>query len=318
MAGQMTFTVATGRFAAAGSRQGPRHRENEDSLRIAEAPDAAIGATHGNLYVVCDGVGGHNRGEVASAIAVEELARAYFATASDDAAENLTAAVAAANVQVLRSAEADEANSGMATTVVAAAVIGGRIVVANVGDSRAYIVTGETLRQVSRDHSLVQDQVERGFITPEEARTSPQRNVITRALGLAETVETELRTQDEPAAPTRLVLCTDGVHGVVDDVELAQAVGRLAPVAAVRAILDLVDERNGHDDATLIVVDLMQEIAQSAATPSPEPIADTAEAATQPLSADGPPLESAPATPAAPDNKRAGFFGRLFRRRGGR
>jgi protein phosphatase len=269
MAEQRTFAIETSRFAAAGSRQGPRHRENEDALRLAEAATPELFARYGNLYVVCDGVGGHNRGEVASALAVETLAQAYFKTPGEDAVADLDAAVAAANVEVLRSAEADEASSGMATTVVAVAIRGGQIFIANVGDSRAYLISGGTIRQLSRDHSLVQDQVERGFITPEEARVSPQRNVITRALGLADTVETELRTQDGARrASTRLLLCTDGVHGVVEDAELAQHAGTQEPVEAVRAILELVDQRNGRDDATLVIVDLDAEVAPAATPPA--------------------------------------------------
>jgi len=313
MAEPGTFTIETSRFAAAGSRQGPRHRENEDALRLAEAATPDEFARYGNLYVVCDGVGGHNRGEVASALAVETLARAYFATPGDDAVADLDAAVAAANVQVLRSAEADEASNGMATTVVAVAVRAGQIVIANVGDSRAYLVSGETIRQLSRDHSLVQDQVERGFITPEEARVSPQRNVITRALGLADTVETELRTQDDaPIARTRLLLCTDGVHGVVDDAELAQHVGTLDPAAAVRAILELVDQRNGRDDATLVIVELDAEVASPTAEPEPGAPVAPETGAPQTESDAVAPAESQHAT--AP--RKRGFFSRLFRRGG--
>lgn len=266
MGGPRTYAVETGRHAAGGTRMGPRHAENEDSLRIAEAVTPEQTATHGHLYLVADGVGGHNRGEVASALAVDAIARAYFAAGDGAPTQRLEAAIAQANLEVHRSAETVDENSGMATTIVAATVRDGQIAVANVGDSRAYLVTGGEIRQISRDHSLVQDQVDHGWLTPEEARVSPQRNIITRALGLAEIVEIDLRTEQEAAARTRLVLCTDGVHGVVEDGELAGVAGTLDPATAVQRILALVDERRGRDDATLIIVEIDAELPPPAAS----------------------------------------------------
>src|SRR5579875_1251693 len=243
------YALALGLRAAGGSRRGPLHAQNEDAFRLAESVDPAARATHGDLYIVCDGVGGHRQGAVASTLAVDAVAQAYFAAPPGDPAANLAAAIAVANREVHRSGEAERENAGMATTVVAAAVLERKIVVANVGDSRAYLIRDGAIEQLSRDHSLVQDQVESGMITPAEARASPRRNIITRALGLAGTVETDLSARPRPAPRARLLLCTDGVHGVLDEIA-----GRMMPAAAVRAILDLVEERRGSDDASLIVV----------------------------------------------------------------
>src|SRR5207249_2541058 len=124
-----------GRLAAGGSRQGPKHRENEDSFRIVE-PDERT-TSHGNLYVVCDGVGGHQKGEVASALAVDVIERAYYGGAAEGAEANLVTAINEANRLVHESAEADSGEGpSMATTVVAAAVLDEQIIVGNVGDSR--------------------------------------------------------------------------------------------------------------------------------------------------------------------------------------
>jgi serine/threonine protein phosphatase PrpC len=257
MATDERFVIVTGRSGVGGSRRGPRHVENEDNLRLHEPEAGDARFSHGNLYIVADGVGGHMKGEVASALAVDELTRAYFEAGAEDPSANLLTAINAANLRIHESAEAEtDEGPPMATTVVVAAVLKDQIVVANVGDSRAYIVGDGVIRQISHDHSWVQDQLDSGRMTVEEARISPRRNVITRALGLGVEVEAELKTESDPSAHTRLVLCTDGVHGVIDDDELAALVEGHEPQAAVERILARVDERQGRDDATIIIVDL--------------------------------------------------------------
>ncbi|HLZ72281.1 MAG TPA: protein phosphatase 2C domain-containing protein [Dehalococcoidia bacterium] len=251
------FNIQTGRLAAGGSRQGPKHLENEDSFRLSEPDRAALRASHGNLYVVADGVGGHLKGEVASALAVESVERAYFAAQTGDPVTDLIEAVGQANRRVHESA-AQQTDEGlpMATTVVAAAVLDDQIIVANVGDSRAYVVGDGQIRQLSHDHSWVQDQLDSGKLTPEEARHNPRRNIITRALGLDHKVEAEVKTETDTGGQTRLVLCSDGVHGVIDDDELAAKIEGVEPQAAVESVLALVEERKGRDDATLVVVEV--------------------------------------------------------------
>ncbi|MHB8577265.1 MAG: PP2C family protein-serine/threonine phosphatase [Dehalococcoidia bacterium] len=264
-----SFNIQKGRFAVGGSRQGPKHRENEDSFRLAEPPPQRGG--RGNLYVVADGVGGHRKGEVASALAVDVIQRAYFAGKGGDAAANLIAAIGEANLRVHESAGSDnDEGPSMATTVVAAAVLDEQIVVANVGDSRAYIVGDGAIRQLSHDHSWVQDQIDSGHITPEEARTSPRRNIITRALGLDRQVQTDVKTETDTATHTRLVLCSDGVHGVVEDDELAQLIEGVEPETAVEKVLALVDSRGGKDDATVIVVEVFNRVTSDVAIEAPK------------------------------------------------
>lgn len=256
------FNIQTGRFAAGGSRRGPKHPENEDSFRLAEPEEASLRASHGNLYVVADGVGGHAKGEVASSLAVEVLEKAYFGAPTADAVANLVDAIGEANSRVHESASMQTGQGlGMATTVVAAAVLDDQIIVANVGDSRAYVVGDGQIRQLSHDHSWVQDQLDSGRLTPEEARHNPRRNIITRALGLDHKVEAEVKTETDTGGKTRLVLCSDGVHGVVEDEELAGMVEGLEPQAAVEKVLALVEERNGRDDATLVVVEVGNKVS---------------------------------------------------------
>ncbi|HEY7296153.1 MAG TPA: protein phosphatase 2C domain-containing protein [Dehalococcoidia bacterium] len=251
------FNIQTARHAAGGSRQGPKHPENEDSFLLSEPDAAARRASHGNLYVVADGVGGHQKGEVASALAVKVVEQAYFAADTGDSVTDLVEAIGQANSRVHESAVLQPGQGlGMATTVVAAAVLDDQIIVANVGDSRAYVVGDGRIRQLSHDHSWVQDQLDSGRLTPEEARHNPRRNIITRALGLNHKVEAEVKTETDTGGQTRLVLCSDGVHGVLDDNELAGMVEGLEPQAAVERVLALVEERNGRDDATVVVVEV--------------------------------------------------------------
>jgi protein phosphatase len=267
MSDDRRFSVQAGRLATGGTRIGPRHSENEDSLRIAEPDSPDVVASHGKLYIVADGVGGHAKGEVASSLAVEEVERVYYGTNRGNAVGNLVFAISEANLRVHETASVDESEGlSMATTVVAAAVLDDQIVVANVGDSRAYVVGGGSIRQLSRDHSWVQEEVESGRLTPEEARRNPRRNIITRALGLTNQVLTEIKTETDTAAHARLVLCTDGVHGVLDDDELRGIVESLPPREAVQRVLELVDERKGRDDATLIVAELGGHVSEE-----PEP-----------------------------------------------
>lgn len=256
MSDDQRFSVQAGRVSAGGSRIGPRHSENEDCLRIAEPDAPEVAGSHGKLYIVADGVGGHAKGEVASSLAAEEVERVYYAADRGNAVGNLVFAISEANLRVHETASVDESDGlSMATTVVAAAVLDDQIVVANVGDSRAYVVGGGQIRQLSRDHSWVQEELESGRLTPEEARRSPRRNIITRALGLTNQVLTEIKTETD-TTHARLVLCTDGVHGVLDDDELRGIVESLPPRDAVARVLELVDERHGRDDATLIVAEL--------------------------------------------------------------
>lgn len=255
MTNPQRFRLELGRSAVAGSRQGPKHPQNEDSFALVEPEAEEVLGTYGCLYIVADGVGGHSDGEVASALAVETVRHGYYAGTRATAAENLAAAIDEANVRVHASAATgSDPDHGMATTIVAAAVLRGQIVVANVGDSRAYIAGDGRLQQLSHDHSWVQEALDRGRLTPEEARQSTRRNIITRALGLGDQVEADVRTERAPQQHTRLVLCTDGVHGVLDDDELRQIVEGMPPQTAVARILSVVETRRGHDDATVIVV----------------------------------------------------------------
>ncbi|MBN1192225.1 MAG: Stp1/IreP family PP2C-type Ser/Thr phosphatase [Coriobacteriia bacterium] len=205
------------------------------------------------LFAVADGLGGHHAGEVASSTAIDTLLEAAPRAAD---AKSLGRAVRRANTAVIQAAESGLGRSGMGTTLTAAMVDGTRIAVAHVGDSRAYLLHFGELQQLTQDHSMVADLVRQGQLTAEESRHHPNRSVITRALGsdpnmLVDTFEIEAADGD------RLLLATDGLTSMVDDDRIEQALGsEPTPQAAVDALVDSALTAGGHDNITVVVVDI--------------------------------------------------------------
>lgn len=220
---------------------GHARSHNEDAL-IARPP----------LFAVADGLGGHKAGEVASEIAVETLAR--LAPTTPDATA-LADAVTAANAAIVAAVAEGRGRQGMGTTLTAAVVRGTHAVVAQVGDSRAYLLANGHLSRVTRDHSLVGDMVRAGTLTEEQARNHPQRSVITRALGSRPDVEAD--TYDISASPgDRLLLCSDGLHGMIVDSEIEEVLlGATDAEDAVRSLVDAALDAGGLDNVTAIVVE---------------------------------------------------------------
>ncbi len=214
---------------------------NEDSLLV-KPP----------LYAVCDGMGGHEAGEVASEIAVEELRR--HAPAEPDA-DALGHAVDEANLAIIRAVSEGIGREGMGTTCTAAMLDGDRLAIAQCGDSRAYLLHAGTLQQLTRDHSLVADLIERGEIQPEEARTHPWRSYITRALGLDPRIHADLYELAADAGD-RLMLCSDGLYSMVDDAEICRILAHTAdPQDAADALTEAALAAGGNDNISVIVVD---------------------------------------------------------------
>lgn len=215
---------------------------NEDSLVVTPP-----------LFAVADGMGGHAAGEVASEIAVRVL--------SEQAPEHpdgvaLARAVEEANRAVIQAAHEGLGRQGMGTTMTAAMLEGERLVIAQVGDSRAYLLHQGKLQQLTRDHSLMADMIEAGQLTPEEARTHPQRSVITRALGSdvhlhPDIYEINVETGD------RLLICSDGLSGMVLDDEIERILCRVQdPQRCASQLVNEAIAAGGHDNVTVIVVDV--------------------------------------------------------------
>ena len=236
------MTPRTKQSWAALSDIGRVRTHNEDSV-LAQPP----------LFVVADGLGGHEAGEVASAIAVETL-RDHAPRRPD--AKALARAVKAANREVIRAAREGYGKAGMGTTMTTAIVEGTRIVVAHVGDSRAYLLHDGRLEHISEDHSMVADMIRRGQLTEAEARYHPNRSVITRALGtdpnmIADTYEVDASPGD------RLLLCSDGLTGMLEDAAIAEMLGGYRdPAVAARTLIDAANDAGGHDNVSVVIVDI--------------------------------------------------------------
>jgi serine/threonine protein phosphatase PrpC len=222
---------------------------NEDNVNSIVPQDLQLLQKKGALFVVADGMGGHEHGEVASKIAVDEVGARYY-QGGEDVADALTQAIKYANTLVYKGA--DDAQKGMGSTCIAAVVQGSAAYIANVGDSRAYIVRDGEVRQISRDHSWVEEQVHAGIITEEQARTHAQRNVITRCLGSQEDVEVDLFIEPVQMGDI-LVLCTDGLSSLVRNEELREVVETYSSEESVERLIAQAKERGGPDNITALV-----------------------------------------------------------------
>ena len=234
-----------------------RHRkDNQDSFVFRELDGAA-------LLLVCDGMGGAQAGSVASSVAVAAFSafvEERFAQGPRDDPEwwedTLAEACAQANQKVFELAQANPEYRGMGTTLVAALALPGESYVVNVGDSRCYLLENGMIRQVTVDHSLVQLLVDRGEITPDQARIHPQKNLITRALGVDSHVEYDLNRLS-PRPGSRLLLCSDGLSNMLEDRTLLCLSGQEGdPERFCQRLLEQALERGAPDNVTVVLAQL--------------------------------------------------------------
>jgi len=226
---------------------------NEDFVDFHVPADTQQLERKGAIYLVADGMGGHQAGEIASQGAVETVIQHYYAAPQADVGGSLVQALHAANQWIQEQAQADPSKSGMGTTMVAAVILGRKLYVANVGDSRAYLVGKSGLTQITEDHSWVEEQVRAKLLTPEQARRHPQRNLVTRALGTRPAVEVDL-FERQIAQGDQLLLCSDGLTGPVADMEINSIIREYPPQEAARLLVARANERGGSDNITLLLV----------------------------------------------------------------
>ncbi len=246
----------------AASHVGMLRQQNEDAF-IAEA----------NVFAVADGMGGHNAGEVASALAIAGLQQA--ANVGFTSAASLVTAINGANETIHQASGGPSEHRGMGTTLTALVPLPDtdgeppRVVVANVGDSRAYLWRGNELKQVSADHSYVQELLSEGLITAAEARTHPRRNIVTRALGIEGDVNADAWVLPMVVGD-RYVLCSDGLVDEVDDDQIALILRAQAhPQGAANQLVQVANDNGGRDNITVVVVDIVDEV--TAVAPLVEP-----------------------------------------------
>ncbi|MEN6581576.1 MAG: Stp1/IreP family PP2C-type Ser/Thr phosphatase [Armatimonadota bacterium] len=231
-----------------------RVRENnEDKFEFYQPDEEDTLALKGSFYAVADGMGGHAAGQIASELALKTAIKAYYADKSPIIEESLRAAIQQANALIFDASRAITERSGMGTTLTALVIRGEEAFIAQVGDSRCYLLRGGKIRQVTEDHSWVQEQVRLGGLTEEEAMMSPFRNVITRSLGNSPNVDVDIFTEQIKPGD-QFLLCSDGLSGEVSADEMAQAMRKGSPSQAAQELVELALERGGKDNATLIIL----------------------------------------------------------------
>ncbi len=241
-------------IVGAATDTGTVREQNEDSVFVSDSESDGVN-TNGMLVAVADGMGGYQRGEVASRIAIDTLRAEYFEgeVGPTDVPLRLKQAFRKANDLIFADGSAEGEQNMMGTTLVAAVVRGADLTVANVGDSRAYLVRADRLTQITRDHSLVAEQVAAGAMTEQEARESQHRNIITRALGHRQRVDVDI-FEIRLLPDDRLLMTTDGLHDYVDEDEIVSTALSRHPEDAARDLVNLALEHESNDNVTAVIV----------------------------------------------------------------
>ncbi|MBV8753459.1 MAG: serine/threonine-protein phosphatase [Hyphomicrobiales bacterium] len=239
---------------------------NEDTVLYVPPQENGATGNRATLALVADGMGGHAAGEVASGIAADTIRRVFY-EADGPPPKALRSAFAAANDEILNWTKTHPECAGMGTTCTALALSETEAWLAHVGDSRAYLLRAGSLAQLSEDQTLVAQLVREGKLTEEEARHSPVSNVILQALGMGPDIEPVIWEKPLGLAPgDTLIVCTDGLTGLVSDPEIAEIAGRLAPHEAGTALIAAANDAGGHDN---ISVGIIRAAAQAEQTSEP-------------------------------------------------
>ncbi len=229
---------------------GRRRNMNQDSFFFCEMPLGNLP----NLYVVADGMGGHSAGDYASLCAVRTIENEAMMSEDTEPVRIMKQAIEAANTEVYKKACSDEAYSGMGTTVVAGTIADDILYAANVGDSRLYLVN-EEMMQITRDHSLVEEMVRSGELTKDEAKEHPDKNIITRAVGVLDSVDIDFFEVDLREGDI-LLLCSDGLTNMVSEEEILDIIrGNKDLEECADRLVKMANHNGGKDNITVILVD---------------------------------------------------------------
>ncbi len=234
----------------AGKDIGQRRQVNQDYVY---ASVESVGNLP-NLFVVADGMGGHNAGDYASSCAVQELVDTIKKNADYNPVKIIRYGMESANLKVLDEAGKSEERKGMGTTMVVATIIGNYVYVANVGDSRLYVIH-QGIHQITKDHSLVQEMVRMGELREEEARDHPDKNIITRALGVARSLDVYFFDL-EIGPDTMILMCSDGLSNMVTNEEIADLLERPGNVKEKgKALIRLANANGGKDNIAVVLIE---------------------------------------------------------------
>ena len=222
---------------------------NEDYVFVSERPIGRLS----NLFVVADGMGGHNAGERASSYAVEVLLQSIRKNKEKTPVKVMRRAIESANDMVYQESISSDRSRGMGTTMVAAVICKDRLYVANVGDSRLYIINSQ-IRQITKDHSLVEEMVRLGKLTKEEGRNHPDKNIITRAVGAEETVQIDC-FEERIGIRDVVLLCSDGLTNMVSDEQIQQIINTEKNLQkAAELLVETANRNGGRDNITVLLI----------------------------------------------------------------
>ncbi len=235
------------------TNMGVRRNTNQDYAYVSEQNVGNLP----NILIVADGMGGHKAGEVASEQAVNAVLESIKQNESKDKITIIEEAISKANEKVLNMATSDEKFKGMGTTLVVATLENNVLYVANVGDSRLYLIDNDDIRQITRDHSLVQEMVSLGELDKESARTHARKNVITRAIGVNEKIIADFFEADI-TENTKILLCSDGLSNMVEDSQINDIVKEYAGKTledTVHRLIDIANENGGLDNIAVVLAE---------------------------------------------------------------
>jgi PPM family protein phosphatase len=236
---------------------GCEREENQDYYCYAEPESEEAFLKKGRLMVIADGMGGHEGGQAASSIAVEQVRSSYLGAETDDPEMALADAIQAAHQAIQGFAKEHPEYSGMGTTCIAVVLKGRHLYYGHVGDSRLYLIRESEITQLTRDHTVPEGMVEKRLLQAHEIKGHPQRHVLTSALGTGESLQAEFPS--EPIALLNgdiLLLCTDGLHELVTEEEMIVSACRLDPGQACKELIEAAKARGGHDNITIQIVKL--------------------------------------------------------------
>lgn len=234
-----------------GTDVGLRRKINQDYVFASEFPVGKLP----NLFLVADGMGGHNAGDFASRFVVNTVKELIEKSAETEPIPLIEAAIQKANALLREEADKKEEFWGMGTTIVAATIIDGRVYVANVGDSRLYLIEQSGMKQITQDHSLVEEMVRIGQLTKEEARLHPDKNIITRAIGASATVQVDFFVF-ELEQKNQILMCSDGLTNMVEDAEIWKiaCTDRILKVRA-EELIRVANDHGGKDNIAVILIE---------------------------------------------------------------
>ena len=237
------------------SHKGMIRKDNQDSYGFIEPESPELLKSKGRLFIVADGLGGHRGGRVASKMAVDIIGKLYFSSDKEPIYPALLHALEVGNRSIFETSSKHEELHGMATTCTALVIRDTYLYMAHVGDSRAYMIRNGMIKQISTDHTLVEEMVHSGILNQNEARSHPDSHILTRSLGILQAVEIDILDPPIQLQPgDTMLMCSDGLTVYLEDPEILEVVTRFTPQKACEVLVETANERGGRDNVTVEIV----------------------------------------------------------------